>query len=136
MIFVLLAVAIAFEVLATSALKLTDGFTRLGPSLVTIVGYSLAFYFLSLTLRTLPVGIVYAIWAGVGVVLVALISWIVFHELLSWQQVVGIALVIGGVVLLELGGDHHEAPTASASQSVDAPTLLEPEAPTSTTSAT
>ena len=102
MTFVLLAVAIAFEVLATSALKLTDGFTRLWPSLVTIVGYSLAFYFLSLTLRTLPVGIVYAIWAGVGVVLVALIGWLVFRQPLDAWGILGIALIIVGVLILNL----------------------------------
>ena len=102
MTFVLLAVAIAFEVLATSALKLTDGFTRLWPSLVTIVGYSLAFYFLSLTLRTLPVGIVYAIWAGVGVVLVALIGWLVFRQPLDAWGILGIALIIAGVLILNL----------------------------------
>jgi small multidrug resistance pump len=98
----LLAIAIAFEVLATSALKLTDGFTRLWPSLVTIVGYGLAFYFLSLTLRTLPVGIVYAIWAGVGVVLVALIGWLVFRQPLDAWGILGIALIVAGVLILNL----------------------------------
>ena len=102
MTLLLLAVAIAFEVLATSALKLTDGFTRLGPSLVTIVGYGLAFYFLSLTLRTLPVGIVYAIWAGAGVVLVALIGWLVFRQPLDAWGILGIALIIVGVLILNL----------------------------------
>lgn len=102
MTLVLLAVAIAFEVLATSALKLTDGFTRLWPSLVTIVGYGLAFYFLSLTLRTLPVGIVYAIWAGVGVVLVALIGWLVFRQPLDAWGILGIALILAGVLVLNL----------------------------------
>ncbi len=97
-----LAVAIAFEVLATSALKLTDGFTRLGPSIVTILGYGLAFYFLSLTLRTLPVGIVYAIWAGVGVVLVALIGWLVFRQPLDAWAIVGIALILAGVLVLNV----------------------------------
>jgi small multidrug resistance pump len=99
---VLLALAIAFEVLATSALKLTDGFTRLWPSLVTILGYGLAFYFLSLTLRTLPVGIVYAIWAGAGVVLVALIGWLVFRQPLDAWGILGIALIIVGVLILNL----------------------------------
>ena len=102
MTLVLLAAAIAFEVLATSALKLTDGFTRLGPSLVTVVGYALAFYFLSLTLRTLPVGIVYAIWAGVGVVLVALIGWLVFRQPLDAWGILGIALIIAGVFVLNV----------------------------------
>ena len=102
MTFAYLAVAIAFEVLATSALKLTDGFTRLGPSLVTIVGYGLAFYFLSLTLRTLPVGIVYAIWAGAGVVVVALIGWLVFRQPIDAWGIVGIALILAGVLILNL----------------------------------
>ena len=72
----ILVVAIVFEVIATSALKATEGFTRLGPSVVTIVGYGLAFYFLSLTLKTMPVGIVYAVWSGAGVVLIAAIGWV------------------------------------------------------------
>jgi small multidrug resistance pump len=98
----LLAVAIAFEVLATSALKLTDGFTRLWPSLVTILGYGLAFYFLSLTLRTLPVGIVYAVWSGAGIVVVALIGWLVFRQPLDAWGIVGIALIIAGVLVLNV----------------------------------
>jgi small multidrug resistance pump len=98
----LLAVAIAFEVLATSALKLTDGFTRLGPSLVTILGYGLAFYFLSLTLRTLPVGVVYAVWSGAGIVVVALIGWLVFRQPLDAWGIFGIALILAGVLVLNV----------------------------------
>jgi small multidrug resistance pump len=134
--YLFLSIAIAGEVVATSFLKLASGEnSRWWAYLIVAVGYVLAFVMLSLTLSNgVPLGIAYAIWAGVGVVLVALISWIVFHELLSWQQVVGIALVIGGVVLLELGGDHHhETPAAAATQSVVAEA---PEPPTSTTSAT
>lgn len=77
---IFLLVAIAFEVVGTSALKATEGFTRLAPSLIAIAGYGAAFYFLSLTLRTMPVGLVYAIWSGVGIVLISLAGWIIFRQ--------------------------------------------------------
>ena len=72
-----LAIAIVSEVIATSALKAAEGFTQLVPSIVVMVGYAAAFYFLSLTLRTLPIGIAYAAWSGIGIVLVSLIGWFV-----------------------------------------------------------
>lgn len=106
--YLFLALAIAGEVIATSFLKLTSGERAVWWAYPIVgVGYVFAFTMLSLTLsRGVPLGIAYAIWAGVGVVLVAIISWLAFGELLTWQQLVGMALVIGGVVLLELGGRH------------------------------
>ncbi len=95
-----LAIAIVSEVLATSALKASDGFTRLYPSIVVIVGYGLAFYFLSLTLRTIPVGVAYAVWSGVGIVLLSLLGWIVYGQRLDLAALVGIALIAAGIIVL------------------------------------
>ena len=97
-----LAIAIVAEVAATSALKASEGFTRLGPTLIVVAGYGLAFYCLSLVLRTVPVGIAYAIWAGVGIVLIALIGWLVLRQPLDAPAVVGIALIVAGVVVIQL----------------------------------
>jgi small multidrug resistance pump len=100
-----LAAAIISEVVATSFLKYASGPRNIWWAYVIVaIGYVLSFVLLSLTLRAgVPLGIAYAIWAGVGVVAVAVISWVVFHESLTWQQIVGMVLVIGGVGLLELG---------------------------------
>jgi small multidrug resistance pump len=97
-----LAVAIVAEVIATSALKASDGFSRLVPSLVVVVGYIIAFYCLSLTLRTIPVGVVYAIWSGVGIVLIALVGYFVFHQPLDAAALLGIALILAGVLIINL----------------------------------
>lgn len=97
-----LAVAIVSEVIATSALKASDGFSRAGPSLVVVAGYGLAFFFLSLTLRTMPVGVAYAIWSGVGVALIALIGWLVFGQALDPPAIVGMVLIVAGVVVLNV----------------------------------
>ena len=104
--YLFLALAIITEVIGTTFLKLTSGERQVWWAYpIVIVGYVASFFLLSQTLsRGVPLGIAYAIWAGVGVVLVAIISWLVFHETLSWMQLVGMALVIGGVTLLELGG--------------------------------
>ncbi|HRO62674.1 SMR family transporter [Thermomonas sp.] len=99
---VYLGLAIVAEVIATSLLKSSEGFTRLWPSLAVIVGYGAAFFFLSLTLRAIPVGVAYAIWSGVGVVLVTLIAWLAFGQKLDWPALVGIALIACGVVVLNL----------------------------------
>jgi small multidrug resistance pump len=106
--YLFLALAIATEVIATTFLKLTSGERQIWWAYpIVVVGYVLSFVMLSQTLsKGVPLGIAYAIWAGVGVVLVAVISWVVFHETLTWQQLVGMVLVIGGVVLLEAGGKH------------------------------
>jgi len=95
-----LAIAIISEVIATSALKASDGFTRLTPSVIVVVGYVVAFYCLSLTLRSIPVGIVYAIWSGVGIVLISLVGWLVFGQTLSWAAILGMGFITVGVIIL------------------------------------
>ena len=97
-----LVIAIAFEVVATTALKQTDGFTRLLPSLVSICGYALAFYFLSLPLRTMPVGIVYALWCGAGIIFITAIGWVWFRQALDLPALVGMGLIMAGVVVINL----------------------------------
>ncbi|WP_267241373.1 DMT family transporter [Streptomyces sp. PR69] len=102
----LLAAAIAAEVAGTTAMKYSDGFTRLWPSLLTVAGYGLAFTLLAQTLRTLAVGTVYAIWSGVGTAAVAAIGMIWLGESAGLVKIAGIALVIAGVVVLSLDGAH------------------------------
>ena len=97
-----LAVAIIGEVAATSALKSSDGFTKLAPSAVVVVGYGVAFYFLSLALRSIPVGIAYAVWAGLGIVLVAGIAWLLHGQKLDAWALVGIGLIVSAVAVLNL----------------------------------
>lgn len=99
---VFLVIAIICEVIATSALKESDGFTRLGPSLITIAGYGLAFYFLSFPLRTMPVGVIYAIWSGTGIVLIALIGYVVFRQTLDLPAIIGLTLIVAGVLIVNL----------------------------------
>lgn len=96
-----LGIAIVAEVVATSALKSAEGFTRLAPSLVVVIGYLVAFYFLSLTLRTIPVGLAYAIWSGVGIVLIALIGWVFLGQTLDAPALAGIGLIIAGVIVIQ-----------------------------------
>jgi len=95
-----LSTAIVAEVVGTTALKASDGFSKPLPSLLVVAGYGVAFYFLSLTLRVVPVGVAYAIWSGLGVVLVTLVSWIVFGQKLDAAALVGMALIISGVVVM------------------------------------
>jgi small multidrug resistance pump len=97
-----LTIAIVSEVVATSALKAAERFTRGVPSLIVIVGYASAFYFLSLTLRTLPLGVAYAVWSGVGVVLVTALGWVLYHQSLDLAAFLGIGLIVAGVVVLNL----------------------------------
>lgn len=97
-----LSAAIVAEVLATSALKTSDGFTRLWPSVLVVLGYGTAFFFLSLTLRTIPVGIAYAVWSGVGVVLITLVGWFAFHQKLDAAAIIGMSLIVAGVLVLNL----------------------------------
>ncbi|MCG8519690.1 MAG: SMR family transporter [Pseudomonadales bacterium] len=97
---VLLVAAIGAEVVATSALKASDGFSRLWPSVLVVVGYGLAFYLLALTLRSIPVGVAYAIWSGVGVVAIALIGWLVFGQKLDAPAVIGMGLIVAGVLVM------------------------------------
>jgi small multidrug resistance pump len=102
LIYAALGLAIAAEVIATTALARTESFTRLGPSLVTVAGYALAFYFLSITLRFMPTGVVYAVWSGLGIVLIAAIGWIWFGERLDLPAVIGLGLIIAGVVVVNV----------------------------------
>ena len=99
---IFLFVAIIAEVIGTSALKSSEGFTKPIASIVVVLGYMIAFYCLSLTLKTIPVGIAYAIWSGVGIVLVTIIAWIVFDQKLDVWGIVGIALIMSGVLVLNL----------------------------------
>lgn len=100
MSYLYLAIAIVSEVVGTAALKASEEFTRLVPSLVVVVGYASAFYFLTLTLRTIPVGIAYALWAGVGIVLICIVSWVLYRQTLDWPAVIGIAMIAGGVIVI------------------------------------
>ncbi|PLR32618.1 QacE family quaternary ammonium compound efflux SMR transporter [Chimaeribacter californicus] len=98
----ILLAAIVAEVIATSALKASNGFTRPGPVLLMAAGYGIAFYLLSLTLRTLPVGITYAIWSGLGVVLITLVGWLLFGQKLDLPALLGMALIVAGVMVMNL----------------------------------
>jgi small multidrug resistance pump len=100
--YLLLAIAIISEVTATSALKASNGFTRIGPSILVLVGYGSALYFLSLTLRVIPVGVAYAIWSGAGVSLITVIAWVVFRQRLDAAAIVGLSLIASGVMVLFL----------------------------------
>ncbi|PTS83204.1 MULTISPECIES: DMT family transporter [unclassified Caulobacter] len=102
-----LALAIVAEVIATSALKAAEGFTRPVPSIITAVGYAIAFYGLSQTLKTLPVGIAYAIWSGVGIVLVTGIAWVLYRQRLDAAAIAGIALILAGVLVINLFSKSH-----------------------------
>ena len=97
-----LVIAIGCEVAATSALKASEGFTRPLPSLVVVTGYVLAIYLLSLTLRTIPVGVAYAIWSGVGVALIAVIGWLFLGQKLDAPAIAGLVLIVAGVVVINL----------------------------------
>ncbi|MBC6980195.1 SMR family transporter [Caulobacter sp. 17J80-11] len=102
MSYLFLALAIVCEVAATSALKASEGFTRLGPSVVVVIGYSAAFWLLSLTLKTVPVGVAYAIWSGAGIVLIAIIGAVRFRQTLDLPAVAGMVLIMAGVLVINL----------------------------------
>lgn len=101
-VYAILAIAIVSEVIGTLSLKASEGFTRLGPSLIVVIAYGLAFYFLSMTLKSIPVGIAYAVWSGIGVTLVALIGWLVFGQKLDAAGMLGMGLIVAGVLVLNL----------------------------------
>ncbi|GKS95888.1 SMR family transporter [Acidovorax sp. SUPP2825] len=100
--YLILGLAIALEVVGTTALKASDGFTRLVPSLITGVAYAASFYALSLALKTIPVGVAYAIWSGVGIVLISVVGWVVFRQRLDAPAMVGLGLIIAGVLVVNL----------------------------------
>jgi small multidrug resistance pump len=97
-----LSIAIVSEVIATSALKAAEGFTRLLPSVLVAIGYASAFYFMSLTLKAIPLGITYAIWSGIGLALIALAGWIFYGQSLDIPAIIGISLIVAGVLVLNL----------------------------------
>ncbi|WP_421759197.1 SMR family transporter [Devosia sp.] len=100
--YVYLAIAIVAEVIATTALRAADGFTVLIPSAISVAGYVVAFYFLSLTLRGMPVGIAYAIWSGVGIILVSVAGWVIYRQLLDLPALVGMGLIMAGVIVINV----------------------------------
>jgi small multidrug resistance pump len=96
-----LSIAILAEVIATSSLKAAEGFTRLTPSLIVVFGYGTAFYFLSLTLRTMQVGTAYAIWSGVGTVIISIVAWLLYNQKLDAPSILGMALILSGVIIIK-----------------------------------
>ena len=102
MAYLYLAIAILAEVAATSALKASEGFTRLVPSLIVVFGYGLAFYFLSLVLKSIPLGITYAVWAGLGVVLVAIAGIFLYKQVPDLPAIIDMALIVTGVAVIHL----------------------------------
>jgi small multidrug resistance pump len=100
--FITLIVAVIFETIGTTALQASQQFTRLGPSIIVVIAYAAAFYLLALTLKTMPVGIMYAIWSGSGIVLIALIGWVVFRQTLDWPAVLGMTLILAGIVIIQV----------------------------------
>ncbi|WP_373562458.1 MULTISPECIES: DMT family transporter [Burkholderia] len=97
-----LAIAIVAEVIGTSALRAADGFTRFWPSVLVVAGYGVAFYCLSITLRTMPVGIIYAVWSGAGIVLITLVAMLLYRQVPDLPAVIGLGLIVAGVVVLNL----------------------------------
>lgn len=97
-----LLIAIVAEVIATTALKSSDGFTKLWPSLLVIVGYGVAFFCLSLAIRTISVGVAYAVWSGIGMVLITIVAWLLFNQRLDIPAFIGISLILAGVIVLKL----------------------------------
>ncbi|MHA6344965.1 DMT family transporter [Roseivivax sp. CAU 1761] len=100
--YAMLAAAIVAEVVATSALARSENFTRLWPSAITVLGYGLAFYFLSYPIRVLPTGLIYAIWSGLGIVLITLVAWLWFGERLDAPAIAGLGLILAGVLVINL----------------------------------
>ena len=97
-----LPIAIVAEVIGTTALKASDKFTRLWPTLIVVAGYGTAFYFMALSMRVLPAGIMYAIWLGMGIVLVAIIRWVVYRQVLDVPAMIGMGLIIAGAIVINV----------------------------------
>ena len=114
--FIILLVAVLFEVVGTSALKQTQGFTKLAPSLLVFVAYAVTFALMSISMKTLPIGLVYAVWSGLGTACIAIIGWLFFREPLTSWAILGISMIVGGVVVL------HTVGTRDASKTPLAPT--------------
>lgn len=99
---VLLGISIVAEVIATSALKSSQGLTRIWPSLLAIAGYCVAFFLVSKVMNHMATGVVYAIWSGLGIVLIALVGWLVYGQRLDWPALLGMALIVAGVLVIQL----------------------------------
>lgn len=97
-----LSIAIFAEVVATSALKSSEGFTKICPLIIVAIGYGIAFFFLSLTLKSIPVGIAYAIWSGVGITLISIIGYFIFKQKLDFPAILGIVLIVSGVIIINI----------------------------------
>ncbi len=97
-----LLIAVVAETIATTALKAAEGFTRPWPSLVVVIGYVVAFYCLSLTLRVIPLGVSYAIWSGLGIVLISVFGWVVYKQALDLPAIIGMALILCGILVMNL----------------------------------
>ncbi|MGP1330658.1 multidrug efflux SMR transporter SsmE [Serratia sp. CY36935] len=100
--FMYLTMTIVAEVIATTMLKASEGFTRLWPSLLVVLGYGVAFWGLSMVVKSMPLGIVYAIWSGMGIVLVSIAAVFVYQQKLDWPAIVGMGLIIAGVLVINL----------------------------------
>ncbi len=100
--YLFLLFAVVAETIGTTALQASQQFTRLWPSVLVVVGYAIAFYLLGLTLKFMPVGIVYAIWSGLGIVLIAVIGFIVFGQRLDWPAVIGLVMILSGTLVIHL----------------------------------
>ena len=99
---IILFFAILSEVIATTALKLSDGFTKIIPSVIVVIGYGASFYLLSISLKVIPIGLAYAIWSGVGIVLTVIAGILIWRETLDWARVIGIILIILGILVINL----------------------------------
>ena len=100
-----LIIAVAAETIGTSALQASQQFSRLGPSIIVVIAYAIAFYLLALSLRTIPVGIAYALWSGMGICFIAIIGWLVFGQTLDLAAVLGLAMIVGGIAVIQLFSD-------------------------------
>lgn len=100
--YLILLLAVVAETIGTTALQASQQFTRFWPSVLVVVGYGVAFYLMALTLKVMPVGIVYAIWSGLGITLIALIGFLVFGQRLDWPAVLGLAMILGGILVIHL----------------------------------
>ena len=100
--YIFLTIAIIAEVIATSALKSVEGFSKLGPSALVVIGYGVAFYFLSMTLKAIPVGIAYAIWSGLGITLISIVGYFFYKQNLDFPAILGLLLILAGVVVINV----------------------------------
>jgi len=101
-VYLILALAVLAETIGTTALQASQQFSRLGPSVVVVIAYAVSFYLLSITLRSMPVGVVYALWSGLGIILIATIGWVVFGQRLDFAAVVGLVMIISGIAVIHL----------------------------------